>query len=382
MDMRRVPASFPQWFSRSEGTRLWDVDGNEYLDLMCAWGPMILGYQDPAVEAAADAQRRDGDILGGPSARMVELAELLVDTVAHADWALLAKNGTDATTTAITIARAATGRTKVLKATRAYHGSLPWCTPSMAGITVADRADIVEFEYNDLVSLGRAVAAVGDRPAAIIVTPARHDSWAEQALADPAFARGVRDTCDRTGAVLILDDVRCGFRLDLAGSWEPLGVRPDLSAYSKAIANGHPLAALTGIEALRDAARKIFVTGSFWYSAVPMAAAISTITELRRRDGIASMASSGVRLAEGLRAQAAAHGWDVTVTGPPSMPFLRFADDPDFAVGFAWSAAALAAGVFLHPWHNWFLSAAHGPTEIDRALEATEHAFSALPPRT
>jgi glutamate-1-semialdehyde 2,1-aminomutase len=378
MATARLPANFPQFYERSKGTRLWDVDGNEYLDFMCAWGPMLLGYGDPVVDAAADAQRGDGDLMNGFSPRFVELAELLVDTVAHADWAMFAKNGGDATTAATVIARAATGRRKILKAKSAYHGSLPWCTPSSVGITAEDRANVVEFDYNDLTSLEAAAATVAGDVAGVIVTPFRHDVLADQELADPAFAHGARRLCDRIGAALILDDVRCGFRLDLAGSWEPLGVRPDLSAFSKAIANGYALSAVVGVDSLRAAAQSIFITGSFWYTAVAMAAGIATIQEMKARKGVETMHRLGTRYAEGLRAQAKSHGLDATVTGPPAMPLLRFADDADVAKAFLFSSTALDQGVFIHPWHNGFLSAAHTDQDIDQALEATDIAFKAV----
>ncbi|MGE5134613.1 MAG: aminotransferase class III-fold pyridoxal phosphate-dependent enzyme, partial [Gemmatimonadota bacterium] len=272
-----LPAGFPQFMARGRGARVWDADGNEYVDLMCSYGPVILGHRHPAVEAAARAQQEQADCQNAPSARMVELAEALTATVAHADWAMFAKNGTDATTLALMIARAATGRRTVLAARGAYHGAAPWCTPRPAGTTPGDRAHLAYFSYNDLASAEAAAAAAGGDLAGVIVSPFRHDAGFDQELADPAFARGLRALCDRAGAALILDDVRCGFRLHLGGSWEPLGVDPDLSAWSKAIANGHPLAAVLGSGWLREAASEVFTTGSFWFAAVPMAAGVATL---------------------------------------------------------------------------------------------------------
>ncbi|MCW2638737.1 MAG: aminotransferase class-III, partial [Dactylosporangium sp.] len=274
MSMGPMPDGYPQFMKSGEGARLWDPDGNEYIDFMCGWGPVVLGRRHPRVEAAVARQLAEGDCLNGPSAVMVDLAELIVDTVPHADWALLAKNGTDATTICVTIARAATGRRKVLAAHGAYHGAAPWCTPRPAGVLPSDRAHLAYFDYNDVESLRVAVAEAGSDLAAIIVCPVRQDNFRDQELADPAFAREVRALCDAAGAVMIVDDVRCGFRLDMGGSWEPLGVRPDLAAWSKAIANGYALAAVTGTDALRDAATTMFTTGSFWFSAVSMAAAV------------------------------------------------------------------------------------------------------------
>ena len=218
-----LPPEYPQFMRSGRGARIWDVDGNEYLDLMCSYGPVVLGHQHPAVERAARQQAELADCQNGPGAVMVELAELLVDTVEHADWAMFAKNGTDATTTCVTIARAQTGRDRILVATGAYHGAAPWCTPRPAGVTAADRVNIGHYTFNDLPSV-LAAAQAGPELAAIVVSPFKHDAGFDQELVDPAFARGLRELCDRTGAALILDDVRCGFRLQLGSSWEPVGV--------------------------------------------------------------------------------------------------------------------------------------------------------------
>ena len=241
-----LPAEYPQFYERSEGAHVWDVDGNEYVDLMCSFGPVILGHKHPKVEEAVAAQLAKGDTQAGPAACMVEAAELLVDRVAHADWAMFAKNGTDATTICLMVARAATGRSKVLAAAGAYHGSAPWCTIRLDGVTTEDRVNMAYYTYNDLASVERAAEEADGDVAAIIVSPFKHDAGFDQEMVDPAFARGLRQLCDRIGAVLVMDEVRAGFRLNDGGSWEPIGVEPDLSAWSKAIGNGYPLAAVLG----------------------------------------------------------------------------------------------------------------------------------------
>ena len=370
-----LPPSYPQFYDRGEGALTWDVDGNRYIDFMCAFGPMLLGYRNPRVDAAATAQLTVGDTLTGPSPRMVELAELLTDTVAHADWAMFAKNGTDATSAGVRIARAATGRSKFLKAAVAYHGANDWFTPRSAGVTAEDRANIVEFQYNDVASLEAALTANAGDVAAIILTPFRHDSFVAQEAVDPEFARAARRLATAHGAVLLLDEVRTGFRLDVAGAWESLGVRPDLTAFSKALANGHPLSALVGIDSLRAAASEVYVTGSFWYSAVPMAAGIATVTEAVALDAPRVIHHAGLRFKNGLEEQARAAGLPLELTGPVQMPLMIFADDVHKKKAFAFTDAAIRRGVLLHPWHNMFLSTAHTDEVVDDALARTQDAF-------
>ena len=378
LNAAKLPDGYPQFFSRAEGCRVWDADGNEYVDLMCSWGPVVLGHRHPAVDGAARRQAELGSCMNGPGAVLVDLAELLVDLIPHADWAILAKNGTDATTTCVTLARAETGRRKVLVAKGAYHGAVPWCSPSVAGVTDEDRAHLLHYVYNDVASLEAAADAAGGDLAALVVSAFRHDLGTDQELPTAAFAIRAREICDVAGAALIVDDVRAGFRIDLGGSWEPLGVRPDLSAFSKAIANGYPLAAIVGGDRFRDAATRIFVTGSFWCEAPSMAAAVATLTTMRDSGAIAHMAAMGERLRAGLEARARAEGLTLRQTGPAQMPMVLFADDPGQKGGEVFCSAALKAGAYFHPRHNMFLSAAHGPEDIDRALSAAEIGFEAV----
>lgn len=374
----KLPAVYPQFFRRGEGATLWDVDGNRYVDFMCSWGPNLLGHHHPEVEEAAERQRRDGDCMNGPAEVMVELAELLVDTVAHADWMLFQKNGTDATTSCVTIARAATRRRKILIAKGAYHGAVPWCSPSLAGVTAEDRAHLINYVFNDIESLEAGARQAGTDLAGVLVSAYRHDMGFDQELPTQEFAQAVRRICDEKGAALILDEVRAGFRLHAAGSWEPLGVRPDLSAWSKAIANGYALAAVSGSDWLRSAASNVFVTGSFWAGAVSMAAAVATLKAVRRDDVPGHLAQLGQLLREGLETRARQFGVSIRQSGPAQMPTVLFDDDADFAKGSAFCSAAISKGVYFHPKHNMFLCAAHTEADIAIALEAAEHGFAAV----
>jgi glutamate-1-semialdehyde 2,1-aminomutase len=214
--------------------------------------------------------------------------------------------------------------------------------------------------------------------AAIMLTPFRHDFFFDQEMPVPGFLQGVRYLCDQEGIVLVLDDIRAGFRLDLGGSWEPYGVRPDLTLYCKAIANGYPLAVGLGREELRQAAERVFFSATYWSAAVPMAAAIATITTLREEGGIEQMRAMGQRFRDGLDQQARSLGLAVTLSGPPAIPFMTFADDTGFGKCRLFAGECAHRGVFLHPLHNWFLMTAHKERDIDQALTITEEAFKAV----
>lgn len=373
-----LPDEYPQFFARGEGSHIWDVDGNKYVDMMCAYGPNLLGYGFESVERAAAEQQARGDTLTGPSEVMVTLAETMVDMVSHADWAMFCKNGTDATSIAIVAARAHTGRRKILYAKGTYHGAAAWCTPRANGVLPEDRAHIVYYEYNDLESLEAAFKEHADDVAGVLATPFVHEVFRDQALAEQEFARGARELCDKYGALLILDEVRAGLRLARDCGWEQYGVRPDLSCWGKCIANGYPISAVLGSDSVRKGATEIYVTGSFWFSAVPMAAAVETLRQVRETDYLERTIASGQRLRDGLQQQAASHGFTLRQSGPVQMPQILFEEDPDFRIGYGWAAAALKGGAYLHPFHNMFVSSAHTLDDMSAILHATDLAFETV----
>ncbi len=376
-----LPDDYPQFFSRGKGAHLWDADGRKYLDLMCAYGPNLFGYGHEGIDGAFIAQLKQGDALTGPTALMVELAERFVALVSHASWAMFCKNGTDATSMAMVIARAHAGKKTIVRAKGAYHGAAPWCTPRPAGITPEDRLNQIFYTYNDVASLDAAVAEAGDDLAAIFAAPFKHDAFVDQKAPELAYAKRARDLCDQHGALLVVDDVRAGLRVARDCSWANIGVQPDLSTWGKCIANGHALSALLGSEKARAAAAKIYVTGSFWFQASPMAAAIETLRLVKETDYLERIEGLGQTLRDGLSERAEAAGFGFRQTGPVTMPLFLFDDDPDLRKGFAWSSAMLARGQYVHPWHNMFLCAAMTEADIAAFLDAAEESFKLLKER-
>jgi glutamate-1-semialdehyde 2,1-aminomutase len=373
-----VGGAYPSFFARGDGCRVWDVDGNEFIDLMCSYGPIVLGHRHPQIEAAVHQQMQRGDCFNAPTRLWVELAEHLVAITPWADWAAFAKNGSDVCTWAVEVAREYTGRRKVVKAEGAYHGAHAWCTPLPGGVTPEDTANVLTFTYNDLDSLRAVVDAHRGDVAAIIVCPFRHDTFHDQELPVEGFLPGIRRLCTEERIVFILDDVRAGFRLHLGGSGERFGVQPDLACYAKALANGYPLSACVGRAAFKEAAERVYFTGSYFTAAVPMAAALACLRELQASDAVAHMERVGLLLKRGLEAQAASHRINIVYSGPPPMPFLSFKNDLKFARSRAFAAGCAEGGVYLAPYHNWFLSAAHQESDIKRILEVTDEVFADL----
>ena len=373
-----APGASPYYAQRAEGARYWDVDGNEFLDFMCAYGPVVLGYRHAGVDAAAEQQARLGDCLNHPAPVMITLAERLVSLVDFAAWAVFGKNGSDMTTWCVQVAREHTRRKKILCVEGAYHGIGAWCTPGYGGLIDEDRAHVHRFGWNDAESFDGAMRRFGKEVAAVVVTPYHHPLFVPSVLPAPGFLSHLQSECTRHGAVFILDDVRAGFRLHLGGSHRCFGFQPDMSCFSKAMANGYPIAAAVGRAHLRRATERVFLTGSFWNSAVPMAAALATLAALEHEGAIDHIAHVGRALARGLCDAAERRGLEVEVSGPPGCPFLTFRNDRNLFRNQRFAVECLERGVFFHPHHNWFISAAHTRADVDRALEVAGEAFDGV----
>ena len=373
-----VPGSYPYFSTKAKGCRFIDVDGNEYIDYLCAYGPMILGYAHKKIDQAYYAQAKNGTCTTVAPALSVELAERLVATIECADWAMFAKNGADTTSIALVLARGYTERNKIVLAHDGYHGSQPWAGTNTVGITPADRADIIMMPWGDIDSFKCLVKKYPDEIAGVMLTPYHHPVFADQRLPEKNYFSEMRSLCDRYGIVLILDDIRAGWRLDLKGSAHYFGFKPDLACFSKAMANGYPISAIVGSEKMRITASKTYAAGTFWFNSGEMAAALACIDEMERIDAPSIMKELGEMLVQGLQELASIHGLHVTVSGPPAMPFMKFSNETNFMRSQLFCGECARNGVFFHPHHNWFLSTAHTKRDIRQTLDVADTAFRAV----
>ena len=371
-----VPGSYPYFAERGEGCRYWDPDGNEYIDWMCGFGPMILGYKNPVVDAAAAAMKENGDGMSHPGTISVVFAETLVQTIKGADWCVYGKNGADVTTWCTRVAREYTGRKKVLMVNGAYHGAQAWCTPGHGGLIEEDRTHVHCFDWNNLDSFTQLVEQYKGQIACVIMTPYHHVVYADQMLPAPGWWDSIQRICRQEGIVIISDDVRAAFRLDLAGSHVYFNYDPDMVCFSKAIANTYPLSAAVGKNAFKKMAGEVLFTGTFFSCMEPMAAAIATINELKRLNAVEYMMRIGKLLWDGLIERGKAHGFEIVMSGPYTIPFMRFGNEVNFLRKQLFSAESAKRGVVFHPHHNWFISCAHTEDDVKQSLKVADEAFA------
>jgi glutamate-1-semialdehyde 2,1-aminomutase len=375
-----VPISdYPFFASHAKASHFWDVDGNEFIDYMCAYGPMVLGYAHPIVDEAYKEQMKLADSVTCASPKMVELAEYMVEIIPVADWAFFAKNGADVTNLAVMAARAATGRKKIIAIEGGYHGTTPWMQGvGHHGVSEDDLSHVIRVPWNDVSALERAIAENPGDVAGFISSPYHHPAFTDSEMPAEGYWNKVEQILRKNGVVFIIDDVRCGFRLDMGGSCEYFGFKPDLICFCKAIGNGYPISALVGSASLKNDVGKVFHTGSYWYSAGPMAAALACLKELKKINGPAVMIEKGKKLLDGMISIAKNHGYNLKATGIPSMPYLRITDDESLMLHQRLCGECTRRGAYLTSHHNWFVSTAHTDEDMRQTWDILDDAFKAI----
>lgn len=373
-------SAYPFYASKAKGAHIWDSDGNKFIDHMSAYGTMICGYANNDIDDAALQACRNGDCTTLPSTLSIDLAELLVDTIHSAEWAIFAKNGSDTVSLAMMTARSATGRDKIIMYNGSYHGTHTWMrNAGDPGIAAADVANTIYIDWNNLQQLEDAIAAHEGDIAALIATPYMQYTFADNVLPAPGYWNDVRSICTAHGIVLILDDIRTGWRLDLAGSDHYFGFEADLICCGGALANGWNISALCGKDSLKNACSSVSYTGTYWHSAAPIAAAIATLTKLREHeDACGYMRMIGESLTSGLESISAQHGFHMVTTGEPCFFSIRLADDDNFVLHQEFIAECVKRGALFAPHHNHFTNLAETMEDVDQTLIIANEAFSAV----
>jgi len=370
---RVIEGEYPSFAERGEGAYVWDVDGNRYLDFVLAYGTIVLGHAHPAVSAAVIGEIQRGFALSVRKRAQVELGELLTSVIPGAERVLLLKTGSDATSAAVRISRAHTGRDMVVR--WGYSGWHDWAALRPAGVPGFVRERTHTFTYNDVADLEQLFSTYGEQIACCVMMPFELEAPA------PGFLEEVADVVRRHGALLVFDEMRSGFRVALGGAQERFGVRADLATFSKAMANGYPISALTGSEEIMRTVGDVHISSTFYLNSAEMAAATATIAELRRGEALPHIERLGSRLLAGLTRLLDSSCVEAVARGAPQMPYLEFTyaeEEVREAAKRAFFTETIRRGILLHPNHHWYVSAAMSEGDVDRALAACEAGFAAV----
>ncbi|MBQ2791016.1 MAG: glutamate-1-semialdehyde 2,1-aminomutase [Thermoguttaceae bacterium] len=397
----------PVVIDRAEGPFLFDVDGNRYIDYVLSWGPMILGHADPRVVEALSLSIAKGTSFGAPTQAENDLAELVVKLVPSIEKVRLVNSGTEATMSAIRLARGYTGRDKIVKFIGCYHGHVDsllvaagsaaatLSVPNSPGVTPGTAADTILLEYNDVEAVRRTFAERGAEIAGVIVEPVAGNMGCVPGK--PEFLQALRDETKKAGALLIFDEVMSGFRVAKGGAQEVYGIDPDLTTLGKVIGGGLPVGAYGGKAEFMNAVipcGKVFQAGTLSGNPLATAAGIATLAALDADpEFYAKIDRATARLADGLSQAASAADVKVSVQRCGGMATLFFLGDEDDAV-VDWPSASrcdtkrfakffwklLDGGVYLpcSQFEAMFTSVAHSDELIDRTVEIAADAFRSL----
>lgn len=383
----RFVENYPIFMERGKASHVYDVDGNEYIDWLLSYGPIVLGHCYSKVDQAVITEIKKGFLFDLTHPLQLKLAKKLTEIIPCAERVLFVNTGSGATSAAIRIARIYTGRNRVIR--WGYHGWHDWCCPSQRGIPKSTIEDVITFSYNDLESLQNVLEENRNKVACIIMMPF------EIELPKPGFLEGVRELADTYGAVLIFDEVRSWPRMGLGGAQKYYGVTPDMTTLSKGIANGYPTSAIVGKEEIMMAAEKTTISATYFPSTLGIAAALATIQELEHNNGIDHLWKIGKWLSDGLKDLIGSREVKAEVIGAPVMPFLIFGKKEDYEKVWyekmyeggdpgteedkrlmkVFYRETIKRGVFFHPRHHWFSCLSHTDEDVKKTLQVAEQAF-------
>jgi len=392
----RAVGGEPLFMARAEGSRVFDEDGNVFLDYVGSWGPMLLGHGHPAVVSAVEAQLRRGTSFGAPTRLEVEMAELIPQLVPSIEMVRMVNSGTEATMSAVRLARAVTGRERIVKFEGCYHGhgdsflikagsgAATLGVPDSPGVTAGTAGDTLTVRFNDLGSVRDCFGAAPDQIAAIIVEPVVGNMGV--VVPGDGFLEGLRAECDRHGALLIFDEVMTGFRVARGGAQERYAVRPDLTTLGKIIGGGLPVGAYGGRRDLLGQVAPsgpVYQAGTLSGNPLAMAAGLATLRAIQADpDLYLRLEASGQRLEDRVTKEIAERSWPCRLARVGSMWTLFFTDEPvqdwegaarcDRARHGRFFHAMLSRGISLAPsqFEANFISAAHSDADIDTTARA------------
>jgi len=371
-----IPGEYPIFIDHGYEGHIVDVDGNDYIDMLCGYGPIILGYNEKEINNAVIEQMDKGFCFALVQPIQNELEKRLIDLIPSAEMVILVKTGSDATGVAVRIARGYTDKNIILRC--GYHGWHDWCVEVQGGVPDAIKNLTHEFPYGDLDALEKLLKEHNNDVACIIITPVGHPLAAPVTAPPEGYLEGVRELADKYNAVLIFDEIRTGFRVSLGGAQERYGVTPDLSTFGKAMANGYAISACVGREEIMKVAeKKVFISSTFFPNSLEMVAAMKCIDILERENVIDSLWKRGEKFLEKLGSIVAKSQVPALVSGIPPMPFLTFEKVDNFYKERrnCFYTETIRRNLFIQPYHHWYIAHRHTDQDLYYALNAIKEAL-------
>lgn len=379
-----VPGEYPIFFEEAKGGKVKDVDGNWYIDMLCAYGPIIIGHREKEIDnAVIDQIKKKGFCMSLVQPLQNILAKKITQIIPCAEMVVFTKTGSDSTTLAIRVARGYTGRKKILRC--GYHGWHDWCVEVKGGIPEKLYEDVYEFHYNNLEEAEKLVNEHKDDLAAIIITPVGHPLAHPVEMPKPGFLESLKEMCHKNNAVLIFDEIRSGFRFSIGGAQKVFGVTPDLACFGKAMANGYEISMLCGKREIMDVItppNRVFVSSTYFPNSLAMVASLKTIEILERDNVLDDIKKKGEKFSSIVEKYIKKHDFPVEFSGSPFMPYITFKKDNEEKYKkyrTAFYTNLIRRKVFLQPYHHGYICARHTMKDIKYAAnmvcESLEETF-------
>lgn len=374
-----INGEYPIFLESGKGCRLTDVDGNEFIDFLCGYGPIILGYREEEVDDAVYQQIKNKGFCFTLTQKFQNLlAKKLTQIIPSSEMSIFLKTGSDATTASIRIARAHTNKIKVMRC--GYHGWHDWCVEMKGGIPSKFYDDVFEFQYNHLEQLEELMATHGDETAAIIMTPFGHPNHRKMEIPQPGFLEGVRQIADKYGAVLVYDEIRTCFRLSMGGAQQLYGATPDLTVMGKAMANGYPISVVTGKREIMMAAEsKLFISSTFFPNSEAFVAALKTIEILERDKVLENIWEKGEWMMKKIQELINKYDVGAELSGVAPMFYITFEKEASGAYKSKrtdFYTQLIRKGFFFTPFHHSYISYRHTQQDLDLTVTAIDETLA------
>lgn len=375
-----IPEKYPIFFERGKGSKVYDIDNNKFIDMMCGYGPIILGYQNKRLDNKVIQQiNNKGNCFTLTQPSQYKLVTLL-NSIFKTDKAIIVKTGSDAASLSIRLARSFTGKQKVIRC--GYHGWHDWCVGDKYGIPKSIQKDILELKYNDINHLKSLIKKNYGKIACLIIWPIHTPLGERVHFPSKEYLSEIRRICNKNDIVLIFDEIRSGFRMSMSGAQSIYGIKPDLTIVGKAMANGYPISAVLGKREIMDQAlHKVYVSSTFFGNSIDQVAALETIKIIKNNEVLKKNYLKGKLIKNTIKKLIKKFKFNAHYSGNEWFPFITFeekSEEINRKIRNLFYSFLIDKKIFLAPYHHGYIMNSHSNKDIKDFLNAIEYAFNKI----